>query len=608
MSHPDAAPTRDQIPAAMRWNLEDIFEDFAAWERGHDDLAARITALAAHRGHLSQGPARLATLLTEHDTMEVLAHRVWWYPALMHDQDLRENSIEERKQRVALLLARANTETAWIRPEILALGEETVQNWLEEDEALGVYRFFLEDLFRQQDHVLDEDRETLLSYAGPLGSAPADAYTMLCTADVQWPTIELTDGRSVQITYAAYSHLLQTERDQENRRRAFNALYETFTAHRNTYAALYSAVCHRDWFHARSRGYASTLDAALFTHAIPPSVVENLVETTREGVEPLQRYYQLRRRLLEVEEVHLYDGSIPLLEDTRRYAWEETVEHVLASVAPLGAEYTAKMREAFAGRWVDVLENAGKRSGAYSAPVYGVHPYVLLNHKETRGDLFTVAHEMGHSLHTVLSHESQPFVYSNYTIFVAEVASTLNEALLLDHLVRKSEDPRERVLLLQHAIDSIVATFYTQVLFADFELRAHRAVERGEPLTADVLDDLYGELLESYYGDAIVRDDLYRSTWARIPHLFRTPYYVYQYATCFASAAVLRTAILEGADSSRRQAVDRYLGLLRSGGSDHPMEQLRRAGVDLGRPEPVRAVVRQLAERVLQLENEIEAL
>lgn len=602
-------PSRAAIAQELRWNLADIYPDDAAWERGLADLEHRIGAIAAYRGKLSEGPKTLLALLRAQDDLETLAERVWWYPALRHDEDLRRNEAEAPKRKVQLLLARANSEMAWSRPEILALGRETVQTWLDQDNDLAVYRFLLEDLFRQQEHVLDEDRETLLSLAAPLGGTPADAYSLLTSADVQWPHIELTSGETVHLTYSAYHHLLQTERVQEDRRRAFEALYGTFQATRNTFAALYAGVCHRDWFHARARGFESSLAAALHGDDIPISVVENLIDATRASTEPMRRYHRLRRRALALPEVHLYDAFVPLVEDDRRYPWQQAQQQVIASVAPLGDEYVARMERAFGERWIDVRENEGKRSGAYSAPVYGVHPYVLMNYRDTRGDLFTLAHEMGHSLHTVLSHESQPHVYAGYTIFVAEVASTLNEALLLAHLMEHSTDPRERALLLQQAIDGIVSTFYTQVMFADFELRAHRRVESGEPITADQLDAIYGELLVDHYGESgesITHDAPYRGTWCRIPHLYRSPYYVYQYATCFASAALLAEQILTGDD--REAAVARYLELLRSGGSSHPMDQLRRAGVDLGQPDPVHAVVARLDRLVDQLERELTEL
>jgi oligoendopeptidase F len=597
-------PTRDSVPANLKWDLADIYPDLESWQRDLPHLESAIEKLGDLRGKIADGPETLVHLLRSHDELELLATKLWWYPGLRHDEDLRRNDIEEQKQQIQLLLARGQTESAWVRPEILALGEDTVKGWLDSHEDLQLYDFMLTDLFRQQEHVLDEPRETLLSFAGPLSSTPADAYSMLSTADARWPTITLEDGDDLKLTYGAYQHLLLTSKSQADRRKAFKGLYGFFRQHRNTYAALYAAVCHRDWFQARSRGYASTLDAALHGDAIPTSVVENLIAGTRNAVEPLQRYQRLRKKTLGLKEAHLYDGMIPLLEDESSYAWERTVSEVVESVAPLGSEYQQRMREAFDGGWIDVLETEGKRSGAYSAPVYGVHPYMLLNYKETRSDLFTVAHEMGHSLHTVHSHEAQPYCYSAYTIFVAEVASTLNEGLLLQHLLKHTEDPREQALLLQHAIDSIVGTFYTQVMFADFELQAHRAVEQDEPVSADSLDAIYNGILEHYHGDAITLDEEYRSTWMRIPHLYRSPYYVYQYATCFASAAVLLPPILAGDEA----AVASYLELLSSGGSEHPMDQLRRAGVDLGQPQTVGAVAGRLDELVTRLEGVLAAL
>ena len=599
----NTVPARESVPAELKWNLNDIYPDEDAWRSDLMKLQSTVAGIEALKGTIDSAPA-LAELLQMQDDIGQLAQKLWWYPSLMHDENLRRNDVEGMKQEISLHLSRAQTATAWVNPTILGLGQESVSAWIDEDENLRVYDFLLTDLFRQQEHVLDEPRETLLSFAGPLAGTPSDVYSMLSTADAQWPTITLESGQELQLTYAAYQHLLLTAKDQADRRKAFEGLYGFFRQHRNTYASIYGAVCHRDWFQARARGYASTLESALNGNAIPTSVVENLISTTREGSEPLQRYQRLRKRMLDLDEYHLYDGMVPLLEDDTTFSWERTKQLVIDSVAPLGAEYQQRMRDAFAGGWLDVMETEGKRSGAYSAPVYGVHPYMLLNYKETRSDLFTVAHEMGHSLHTVYSHEAQPYCYSDYTIFVAEVASTLNEGLLLAHLLGQVSEPHERALLLQHAIDSVVGTFYSQVMFAEFELRAHQTVERDEPVTADALDAVYQEILDHYHGDAVTLDEAYRSTWMRIPHFFRSPYYVYQYATCFASAAVLLPEILAG----DQEAVHRYLELLRSGGSEHPMDQLRRAGVDLSQPEAVGAVAGRLDELVSMLEQALDEL
>jgi oligoendopeptidase F len=365
-------------------------------------------------------------------------------------------------------------------------------------------------------------------------------------------------------------------------------------------------VLQRDWCLAQSREYPSTLEAALHGNNIPTSVVENLITTTKAGVEPLRRYHRLRKRALGLDRYHSYDTTIPLVDHARKYPYQQVLDWLPESVAALGADYRRQLRDVLVGDWIDVYENPGKRSGAYSAPVYGVHPYMLLNYNDTLDAVFTLAHEMGHSMHTLLSNAHQPFVYSAYTIFVAEVPSTLSEALFLDYMLQRATDDRERIVLLQHAIDGIVGTFYTQVMFADYELQAHRLVEAGQPVTADTLGDMYFGLLQAYHGDALDYDELSRVTWARIPHFYSTPYYVYQYATCFASSAQIMRQLMTGSEAERAAALDRYLGLLKSGGSDHPMPLLQRAGVDLSRPETVRAVVDQLDALVTRLEHAIE--
>jgi oligoendopeptidase F len=362
---------------------------------------------------------------------------------------------------------------------------------------------------------------------------------------------------------------------------------------------------HGEWFEARARGYKTTLDAALFGNAIPTSVVENLIGEAKNGSAAFRRYHKLRKRVLGLDDYYVFDAFIPLVDHQVKYAYDEVLDWIVEAVAPLGPDYQARVRRAFAERWIDVYENQGKRSGAYSAPVYGANPYMLMNYNDTLDAVFTLAHELGHSMHTTLSHDAQPFVYSAYTIFVAEVPSTLNEALLLDFMLKRANSKEERAVLLQHAIDGIVGTFYNQVLFADFELEAHRLVERDQPITSEVLSGIYGKLLGEYWGDALSPDPRTQHTWARIPHFFQSPYYVYQYATCFASTAKLMDEI-GGSDAvARRAAVDRYLHLLKSGGSDHPMTLLRTAGVDLSKPETVRAVSAQLDGLVDHLEREL---
>jgi oligoendopeptidase F len=603
-----AAPvqrTRDQIEDRFKWNLSHIFPDWDAWQRGYDELDRKIAQYAALQGTLKGGPDKLLAALQLADEIGQLEYRVGYFPHLKYDEDQRDNAINGRRQQVQIQAARGSQAMAWFNPELLAVPIETVQKWMDGNPQLAVYRFAIEELYRQQEHVLDDKGEHLLSLSSQLSSTPYDSYAALSTADVKHPVITLQSGESVTVTYGQYRAILATNRNQHDRATAFRALHGLYENNINTYASLYNAVMQREWFHAQARGYATTLDAALHGNNIPPAVVTNLIEETKAGTEPLRRYHRLRKRVLGLDTYHVYDTTIPLVEFDRKYSYEDALAWLPASFEVLGPEYAKMLKEALSGGWIDVYENPGKRSGAYSAPVYGVHPYMLLNHNDTLDAAFTLAHEMGHSMHTELSHAHQPFVYAGYTIFVAEVPSTLAEALFLEYMLSRTTDERERSVLLQHAIDGIVGTFYTQVMFADYELQAHRLVESGKPVTAQTLSDIYFNLLKTYHGDAYDYDELARVTWARIPHFYSTPYYVYQYATCFASSAQLMKALTEGNQKDRKDALERYLTLLKSGGSDHPMTLLKRAGVDLSKPEPVRAVVDQLDQLVTQLENEI---
>jgi oligoendopeptidase F len=600
--------TREQIPEQFTWNLLDIYPAWNEWEAGLAEFDQKLTGYAEIRGTLAQGPERLLKAFRLEDDLGQLSYKLWYYAGLTYDQDQRDNSANARRQKVQILFAKAAEARSWFTPELLRIELATVRSWMDANPDLAVYRFAIERTYHQQEHVLDEKGEHLLSLSSRFGDTPNDIHSMLANADIKHPVITLHDGKQVTLTYAQYNALLQTNRHQPDRAAAFHAFHDTFAANQNTYAAVYNGILQRDWFIAQARQFKTTLEAALHSNDIPPAVVENLVATAKAGTEPLRRYHRLRKRVLGVDTYHAYDQLVPLIDFDRKYGYPDVIDEVVEAMTPLGAEYQQNVRKAFDGRWIDVYENPGKRSGAYSAPVYGVHPYMLLNYNDTLDSVFTLAHEMGHSMHTMLSEANQPFVYSDYTIFVAEVPSTLSEMLYFDLKLSRTTDQRERVVLLQHAIDDIVGTFYRQCLFADYELQAHRLSEQGEPITAETLSRIYFDLFKTYHGDAMTYDDSAQITWARVPHFFGSPYYVYQYATCYASSAQLIQTITSGSVEERREGVARFLDLLRAGGSDYPMNLLKRAGVDLSTPAPAEAVVRQLDKRVTQLEQEIERL
>jgi oligoendopeptidase F len=604
---PRARP-REQTPEAFTWNLADIYPSWNEWEAGLSEFERKLAGYGELRGTLAQGADRLLKALHLDDDLGQLSYKLWHYASLTYDQDQRDNSANARRQRVQILFAKASEAKSWFTPELLRIPLATVRGWMQANPDLATYRFAIERVYHQQEHVLDEKGEHLLSLSNRFGDTPHDIHSMLSNADIKHPVITLQDGTKATLTYGQYNALLQTNRLQPDRAKAFQAFHETFAANANTYAAVYNGVLQRDWFIAQARQFKSTLEAALHANDIPTAVVENLVATAKAGTEPLRRYHRLRKRVLNLETYHAYDQLVPLIDFNRKYEYSTVLDQIVEAMKPLGVEYQENVRRAFEERWIDVYENPGKRSGAYSASVYGVHPYMLLNYNDTIDSVFTLAHEMGHSMHSMLSEAHQPFVYSDYTIFVAEVPSTLSEMLFFDHKLSHTNDQRERIVLLQHAIDDIVGTFYRQCLFADYELQAFRLAEQGEPITAETLSRIYFDLFKTYHGDAMAYDDIAQITWARVPHFFGSPYYVYQYATCYASSAQMIQRITSGSVDERREGVERFLDLLRAGGSDYPMNLLKRAGVDLSTPAPAEAVVRQLDKRVSQLEAEIAKL
>jgi len=595
---------RAEIPDAYKWDFTLIYPSWTEWEADMKELEGMIDTYAAYKGTLVDEAANLAEIYELEDDIGRLQYKLYRYPQLQRDVDTRNTEISGRFQQVGALFAKLGTATSWFTPELLQVPEATVSGWLDNEPRLAPYRFPITEIYRRAAHTLNEDGEKLMSFASQFSGTPRSIYQELSTSDVNFPEVELSDGKKIKVSYGGYSEVLTNYRNQADRAAAFTGHYETYAANKNTYSAIYNSILQRDWFAAQSRSYPSTLAAALDSDNVPESVYRTLVETVRSGTGPLQRYMKLKRKMLGLESYHLYDGSLALLEDDRTYPYDDMKATVLESMKPLGADYQDKMAKLLDGRWLDVYESDGKRSGAYSAGVYGVGPYMLMNYNDTLDAVFTFAHEAGHSMHTVLSYENQPFATASYTIFVAEVASTTNERFLLELLLSRTDDPKERFLLLQHAIDNIVGTFYTQVMFADYEWQAHQLVEKGQPVTPDSLSDIYAGLLDTYYGDSVAKDELYRYTWTRIPHFYNSPYYVYKYATCFASSAQLVKAMTTGSDEDQAAARERYLTLLSSGGNDQPMNQLLKAGVDLNKAETIQAVIDQMDELVTRIEIE----
>ncbi|MBC8192895.1 MAG: oligoendopeptidase F [Candidatus Marinimicrobia bacterium] len=604
-----AAPKeRADIDDKYKWNMSDIYSDWNAWEQDLQRLEGLMDGYSELKGTLSAGPESLLRAFTMREELSLIADRVQTYAGLIRAIDNRDNEVYAKLQQVQILFSKFGTATSWFAPEMLAIPWETMETLFADNPELAPYRFGVEDLYRQQAHVLDEKSERLLSYFSRFSGNPGNVYDQLSTADIQFGTITLSTGEEVQISEGEAGRIFATSRNHEDRKAAFLERNGTYNKNINTYAASYDGICQRDWAFAQARNYESTLEATLERNNIPVDVYLNLLEQGRAGTAPLQRYHKLRKEALKLDEYDGYDSAIPVIDFEKDYDFDGVARMVQESIKPLGRSYSQKQVQAFSPGWVDVYETPGKTTGAFSAGLYGVHPYMLLNYTNTLNDVFTLAHEMGHTVHTMLANEAQTFSNSGYTLFVAEVASTMAEAHLLEYMLEESEDPQERLVLLSHAIDNIAGTFYTQVLFADYEYQVHKLVEEGMPITADVLNSVYHDVLVTFYGDSMDNHELYDITWARIPHFSAVPYYVYQYATSYAASASLFKQMNEGTRKSKKQARANYINLLKSGGSDYPVEQLKQAGVDMTQPEAVQAVIDNMDDLVNRYEKELKKL
>lgn len=601
-------PDRAQIDDKYEWNLSHIYPDWAAWDKGMADLERKMDEFETLKGTLAAGPENLLKANKLSDELSTLSARVFRYPEFQYALNARDNEAAGRLQRVQTAFARFATATAWLTPEMLAIGWDKVSQWLNEYPGLAPYRFPITDTFRKQQHVLSEDKERLLSYYSLLSANPYQAYTAVATADIKFRDLTLPDGQTVTITPGYYRNLLTNDSSQADRAAAFTTFYSTYSDNANSYAAIYNGVLQADWGNAQARNYPTCLEAGLDGYNVPVPVVENLIASVKRGLEPLYRYHRIRRQALGLQEYHRYDGSYPLIDFHKTYEYDDIVPWIVESVAPLGQAYQAKVGEAFANRWIDVFETANKNPGAFSGNCYGVHPYILLNWNKTLEYVFTLAHEMGHTMHSVMADGAQPQATSQYTLLGAEVASAVNEGLLMDYLMKRSKDPRERIALLIRAIDKIEGTYYSQIQFAEFEVEAHRMVERGEPITAESLSELCDRIARDYDGADVVTDSLYRYVWTRISHYYEAPYYVYQYAASYAAASQLLSDIGSKDKAVRKQALDRYLVYLQAGGSDYPIELMKKAGADLTKPETFDAVNREMDRLVTRLEQELAKL
>ena len=500
--------------------------------------------------------------------------------------------------------------TSWISPKILEIPKETLEKWIDENDEIKDHKFNLMELYRLKTHVLDKDKEKLLSHFSQYMGAVYDIYDELSTSDIKWNEITLSTGEKVLVTNGMYSKILDGNKNQDDRRKAFEALYSSYDINKNTYSAIYKGILQRDAAGTKAKNYNSTVEKALEPNNIPVKVYENLINSAKENSGPLKKYVEFRKKQLGLDSYHYYDNQIKLVDYTREFSYEEAKEIVLKSVEPLGEDYTKNLEKAVGEGWLDVYETPNKRSGAYSLNIYDVHPYMLLNYNGTMDAVFTLAHELGHTLHSMYSTKYQPYATNDYTIFVAEVASTFNERLLLDYMLKNTTDHKEKIALIEEAIGNIMGTYYIQALFAAYEYEAHKLTEEGNPITPDVLSEIMTKLFAEYFGDSLVMDELQKIIWARIPHFFNSPYYVYQYATSFAASSRLYEKVTNEKYSpeEREEARKKYIELIKSGGNNYPIEQLKLAGVNLEEKENFEAVAHEMTRLISLLEKELKDL
>ncbi len=582
----NSLPERSEIQDLYKWRLEDLFQTDALWEQAFSAVEKGLKAVPPLKGKVMKGQGqKLLDALRLQEQLSAAFERVYVYARMRRDEDNGHAFYQNLAARSEMLGTKLMTAWSFLEPEILADADK-IPAFFQTTPDLEAYRFLLEDLLLQKAHVLSQAEETLLAQAADALQTGDNVFTMFDNADVRFPTVKDEDGQKIELTIGRYTRFLHSY-DRNVRRRAFKALYATYGTYRNTLAACYAGNVQTDLFYARARKYQGCLDAKLSGNQIPETVYTSLIDTVHQGLPLLDRYLDLRRKQLDLQTLHLYDLYVPLVKlPKKEYTFEEGKAIVLKALAPLGDQYIADLSEAFQEGWIDVYENRGKTTGAYSWGSYGVHPYVLLNWQGRLDDLFTLAHELGHAMHTYYSNQTQPYVYASYKIFVAEVASTVNENLLMNYLLAHCTDKDERAYLINHYLEEFRTTVYRQTMFAEFEKLAHEGAERGEPLTADYLCKMYLKLNRRYYGRRAQVDKDIQLEWARIPH-FYSAFYVYQYATGFSSAALIAKNIGTG----NPEAVANYLKFLSAGGSDYPMAILRIAGVDLSTPKPVAAAL-----------------
>lgn len=592
-------PTRNEIKPEDTWRLEDIFATDDDWEKEFQAVLQLIPGVTVYQGKLADGAEVLYEALQKQDQLLERIGKLYTYAHMRYDQDTTNSFYQGLDSRIKALYSQAASALAYIVPELLSIDEAKVNSFLKEKEELKLYEHALEEINLQRPHVLTAEQESLLAEASEVMNASSNTFGMLNNADIEFPSIKDENGEEVEVTHGRYIRFLEST-DRRVREDAFKAVYDTYGKFKNTFSSTLSGQVKKDNFNAKIRNYRSARHAALAANNIPETVYENLVNTVNENLHLLHRYIKLRKKVLGIEELHMYDLFTPLVKDVKmEVTYEEAKDMILKGLAPLGEDYANVLKEGFENRWVDIHENKGKRSGAYSSGTYGTNPYILMNWQDNVNNLYTLAHEFGHSVHSYYTRKTQAFPYGDYSIFVAEVASTCNENLLTDYLLNTIDDEKKRLYLLNHYLEGFRGTVFRQTMFAEFEHLIHQKAQNNEALTAEMLTKEYYDLNMKYFGgENMVIDEEIGLEWSRIPHFYYN-YYVYQYATGFSAATALSKQILE----EGQPAVERYLEFLKSGSSDYPIEVLKKAGVDMTSADPIQAACKVFEEKLNEMES-----
>ncbi|MBU8907950.1 oligoendopeptidase F [Desertibacillus haloalkaliphilus] len=573
--------SRDDVPVHEKWRLEDLYSNLDRWEQDFANVLEMVKKLSSFDGEIHQAQDLLEYLKLSEE-LGLVYKCLYVYAMLKVDTDTRVNESQALLERISQVGQQISAATSFFKPFLLSLDESTLKQYLEEVKELTYFEDDLYELYRYKDHVLSKEKEEVLSQMGDALSSPGKTFGMINNADIAFGEVTNDDGEKVSLTRGMYAKLIE-DKDRQKRKEAYKAYYKPYVQLQNTTASTLATAVKNNVLMANLRRYPSALEKSLFADEVPKQVYENLIKVTKQNLEPMKRYVRVRKEMLGVDELRAYDLSVPLVDGVKKdISFDEAYETMLESLEPLGNEYVSTLRGFKEKRYIDVRETPGKRSGAYNIGVYGVHPFILLNHRDDLDSLFTLTHECGHGMHSYYSSTHQPPNRAGYSIFVAEVASTVNEVLLIRHLLERTNDKQMKKYLLNHFIDSFKGTMFTQVMFAEFEKITHEKAEAKEPLNADVFHSIYERLFREYHGEELVIDDEVKFGWSRIPHFYR-PFYVYKYATGYAAAIHLADQLLTG----DQQTLNAYLTFLKSGSADTPLNLLRATGVDLTKPEPI---------------------